>query len=167
MKTQKELNNHRLNNPELSFLTITKNPYSWLLSLHRRPYHQKIDRNLSFEQFLQSKWTTLKRDNSAPVLNSPIELWNKKNRSYLNLDKKRTLNTTSEDIFKDPANLFEKISSHLHIEKNLLILLITKNLQKIRIKTVTIIAITTYKRSGKTSYQAKPLISSIALSIKN
>jgi hypothetical protein len=27
-------------NNEVRFITLTKNPYSWLLSLFRRPYHQ-------------------------------------------------------------------------------------------------------------------------------
>ena len=34
-----ELKQYTISSRRLHFVTITKNPYSWLLSMHRRPYH--------------------------------------------------------------------------------------------------------------------------------
>ena len=72
----------------LAFLTLTKNPYAWLLSLHRNPYHQHYTRKPSFKDFLQQPWRTVRRDNLKHTIKNPIELWNLKNQSYLQLEKK-------------------------------------------------------------------------------
>ncbi|MCY3837829.1 MAG: hypothetical protein OXH09_04130 [Gammaproteobacteria bacterium] len=87
----------------LAFVTITKNPYAWLLSLHRRPYHPTHPGALDFEAFLVTPWRTVGRDNMRRVtLGSPVELWNAKNRSYLELAPAHTLNTTYETTIRDP-----------------------------------------------------------------
>src|SRR2546422_4502858 len=54
---------HALVNPErlsqcarsrdIGFVTITKNPYAWLLSLYERPYHQNPIEQQSFESFVR------------------------------------------------------------------------------------------------------------------
>ena len=100
----------------LFFLTISKNPYSWLLSLYRNPYHQYYTKKPSFETFLRSKWKTVSRDNVRKSLSSPIELWNIKNRSYLGLDSRRTLNITTESIFEDSQVCIRNISEKFSIE---------------------------------------------------
>lgn len=117
VKTQEELNKYSLVTNNLAFLTITKNPYSWLLSLYRRPYHQYYSDNPSFESFLQRQWKTTGRDNAGSVLNNPIELWNIKNRSYLSLAEKHTVNTTTECIFEDPESIFDEISHRFDIQR--------------------------------------------------
>jgi hypothetical protein len=88
VKPPEELNQYKSVISNLIFLTITKNPYSWLLSLYRRPYHQYYSDNPSFETFLQRQWKTIGRDNvkNAPI--TPVELWNIKNKSYLQLHDK-------------------------------------------------------------------------------
>ena len=67
--------------PNLLFVTITKNPYSWLLSLHRHPYHQRSAIG-DFEEFLQSPWPTVKRERHPNPFPNPIIMWNEKNSSY-------------------------------------------------------------------------------------
>lgn len=57
----------------LGLVTITKNPYSWLMSLYRRPYHQYYHEKPDFETFLQLPWTATGRDNTERVLKNPIE----------------------------------------------------------------------------------------------
>ncbi|WP_099237332.1 hypothetical protein [Synechococcus sp. BDU 130192] len=100
------------------FLTITKNPYSWLLSLYKRPYNSHIhNEKLTFEDFLQQQWKTLNRDNVDVILRNPIELWNIKNRSYLRLDSKKTIHITTEAIFENPEAIIDKISQKFFIEK--------------------------------------------------
>lgn len=100
----------------LAFVTITKNPYAWLISLHRRPYHPTHLGDLDFEAFLTTPWRTVGRDNMHRVtLGSPVELWNAKNRSYLALAPASTLNTTYETTIHDPqafiANVVEKFGT--------------------------------------------------------
>lgn len=92
-------------------VTLTKNPYAWLISLYSKPYHQSKRYN-SFETFLQSEWVSIKRENSPRYMfNNPIELWNHKNRAYLNLKEKCKLMTlTSEQLITNPSVVLEDIS---------------------------------------------------------
>ena len=94
----------------LAFVTITKNPYAWLLSLHRRPYHPTHPGTLDFETFLATPWRTVGRDNMRrATLESPVELWNAKNRSYLELAPANTLNTTYETTIRDPRAFIDDV----------------------------------------------------------
>ncbi|MCP4550824.1 MAG: hypothetical protein GY834_02020 [Bacteroidetes bacterium] len=117
VKPQKELNKCKLVDFNLFFLTITKNPYSWLLSLYRNPYHQYFSDKPSFEVFLKRQWKTIGRDNTQGNLSSPIELWNIKNRSYLQLDTNNVINITTESMFQDAGNIIHEISKRFSIEK--------------------------------------------------
>ena len=109
------LNNFK---PDVCFISITKNPYSWLLSLYRKPYsHQYSDSKPSFETFLRTPWKTVDRDNCASLLASPIELWNVKNASYLQLESLNGLNLTTESTVQDPEVVIAKISRHFSIDR--------------------------------------------------
>ncbi|MEK6204140.1 MAG: sulfotransferase [Amylibacter sp.] len=59
-----------------------RNPYSWALSLFRRPYHQKGPTSKQMRDFVVQPWLTVSRDNMPAVLNSPIELWTGKVAAY-------------------------------------------------------------------------------------
>jgi len=67
------------------FVFLVKNPYAWLLSLHRHPYHHPNPAR-DFDVFIRTPWPTLGRENVArqPFPN-PIIMWNLKNASYLRL----------------------------------------------------------------------------------
>jgi len=116
------------------FATLTKNPYSWLLSLYRNPYHQYYDIKPNFKDFISMPWKTVGRDNTEEVLENPIELWNQKNRSYLEMKDQNVMHLTTEGIFKDPAEIIDdlaqrfgltrKVESFCNYEKS------TKNTQK-------------------------------------
>ena len=103
------------------FITVTKNPYSWLLSFYRRPYlrfHPAPD-EASFESFLETPWQTFGRDNlRRATLPSPVDLWNIKNRAYLDLaDRQRyVLTTTYEQIVSDPWAFVDAICGKFEIE---------------------------------------------------
>lgn len=92
------------------FLTLTKNPYAWLLSMYRRPYHQHYVNKPSLEEFLTLPWQTVGRENLAATVDNPVALWNLKNRSYLSLPAERTLHLTSESTFVNAAEVIERIS---------------------------------------------------------
>ena len=110
-----ELKKYYYDDKNLSIITLTKNPYSWLLSLYKKPYHNKNVRNLSFIDFLKTPWKTVNRDNLSTKVNNPIELWNLKNRSYTNL--KNVLQINTEMLFEDPKNIINKISANYNIKK--------------------------------------------------
>ena len=94
------------------FITITKNPYAWLLSMYRRPHHQYYRNKPDFETFLQSPWETVGRDNCGKALASPIALWNIKNRSYHQLREMNGLNLTVEGLLLAPEQTIDGISDH-------------------------------------------------------
>lgn len=92
----------------LGFVTITKNPYSWLLSMYRRPYHQHYNSKHSFEEFLQLPWHTVGRENSPSSPPSPVHLWNLKNKAYVSL--KESLPSyllRYEDLLAQPQTIVE------------------------------------------------------------
>jgi hypothetical protein len=109
------LRHYRLVRDRTVFVTITKNPYSWLLSLHQRPYHQRYSDRPAFEEFLRRRWKTVWRDNLAAASLLPVELWNVKNRSYVQSGHPDILNLTSEAILNDPEQVIRTMSDRYTI----------------------------------------------------
>jgi Glycosyl transferase family 2 len=71
------------------FVCIIRNPYHWLLSFYKRPYHMfgetNKDDSFTFSKFIRSPWITRNREFTDKVLKNPIELWNTKVQSYFEL----------------------------------------------------------------------------------
>jgi len=65
-----------------SVLFMVRDPYSWITALYRNPYHIHTRKPDTIEAFLQEPWLCLKRDNIAPVLASPMQLWSAKLQAY-------------------------------------------------------------------------------------
>ncbi|MEO0508494.1 MAG: hypothetical protein AAF065_01385 [Verrucomicrobiota bacterium] len=114
---QDELKRLSLVDEKLLFITISKNPYSWLLSLHRRPYHQYSKHSMSFDEFLSAGWRTVGRDGMGKACVTPIELWNIKNRSYLNMDPAITLHVKSEEISINPKGVIDRMSDDFGFQR--------------------------------------------------
>jgi len=96
---------------DLSFVTLTKNPYSWLLSMYRRPYHRYFSKKPDLETFLATPWKSVGRENISGVISSPVELWNIKNASYIQIAKKLPVLTLKfEDLLDDPEQMLKLIS---------------------------------------------------------
>jgi len=107
----------RLEIDGILFITLTKNPYAWLLSLERRPYHQKQATD-SFAQFLQTEWRTVGRENHAQAFPNPIVMWNEKNRSYLGLNHGACVqNLRYEDLINEPATAISDIARTFSIAR--------------------------------------------------
>lgn len=108
------------NTATVIIITITKNPYAFLYSLYKNPYHIKGDKPSNFSKFIQQKWKTRKRDLcKKKYLDSPIELWNIKNKSYVNLKTKSTkniINITYEQLIKNPEKCIHSIAEKGSIE---------------------------------------------------
>lgn len=68
------------------FVILTKDPYAWLLSLHKRPYHKLYSQALSFSDFIRHYWLTSGKDNIPwSVLKNPVHLYNLKLNAYQDL----------------------------------------------------------------------------------
>lgn len=112
------LQNRHAFSAKLHFLTLTKNPYSWLLSMHRRPYHQYHQKPLSLEEFLVTPWQLAGRDNVQEPVANPIELWNIKNRSYENLANRfPVLQLTYEAVLCNPLETLQQIEDEFHLTR--------------------------------------------------
>jgi len=64
-------------------LIMVRNPYSWALSLCKRPYHQVGPRVEDFAEFITLPWMTERREGTPAVLGSPVDLWSVKVRGSL------------------------------------------------------------------------------------
>jgi hypothetical protein len=91
-------------------VTVTKNPYAWLLSLHRRPYHN-WSRPPEFLQFLETPWPTVRRERAPGPYASPIVMWNAKTAAYLAMGP-AVLNLRYEDVLEDPPAAIGRIKDH-------------------------------------------------------
>lgn len=112
VKPAEEICKYAISSRNLSFITLTKNPYSWLFSLYRKPYHQDGSKQQDFEAFLTAPWGSVGRENVAGVISNPVELWNIKNASYIQLAKKLpALTLRFEDLLEDPQQVLESISA--------------------------------------------------------
>ncbi|MCB0166338.1 MAG: hypothetical protein KDI79_19060 [Anaerolineae bacterium] len=110
VKPVDQLRQYTICSDSLLFLTLTKNPYSWLLSLYRRPYHHLWREKPDFETFLTAPWRTVGRENAPDQFSSPVELWNQKNGSYLQLQPQfPTLNLRYEALLADPEGAVEAV----------------------------------------------------------
>ncbi len=100
---------------EIMFITLTKNPYSWLLSLYRRPYHS-VRNYSSFSDFLSSPWKTVGRDNYVKEFLNPIDMWNKKNASYLLFKNNLSvMNLRYEELIYNPFEILTKTAQYMNL----------------------------------------------------
>lgn len=68
------------------FVCLIRNPWRFISALHRRPYNIFPAPKTSLEEFIQSPLLANARDNLIePYISSPVELWNKKVASYIDL----------------------------------------------------------------------------------
>src|SRR5690606_16426691 len=59
---------------------------AWLLSMYKRPYHFKGSHYETFDEFLSCPWPALGRETADSGFQNVIHLWNRKNRSYKQLE---------------------------------------------------------------------------------
>jgi hypothetical protein len=102
---------------DVLIITLSKNPYSWLLSLFDHPYHIN-EKQIDFEKFLLIPWETVGRENSPKQFVNPIEMWNQKNKSYIESKKSfPIMNIRYEDLLANPSKIIDNISEHFKIQK--------------------------------------------------
>jgi hypothetical protein len=107
----REIGTTSIYSPRLFFVTLTKNPYAWLLSLYRRPYHYRGQAS-SFEAFLAAPWQPVRRARAPGVYDNPVVMWNQKNASYLRLAAGApTINLRYVDLLSNPGRTLAQIAS--------------------------------------------------------
>jgi len=96
------------------FIFLTKNPYAWLLSLFRHPYHYQGPIT-DFDAFIRSPWPTVGRENHPTPFPNPIVMWNRKNAAYLRLasDLPVRLILRYEDLVADAERTIRLIADTL------------------------------------------------------
>jgi hypothetical protein len=104
----------------LRFVTVSKNPYAWALSLYGKPYnyYPVWETKPSFEEFLVSPPPFLARERAPRGLRDPIDVWNRKNASYFGLSTAfPTANLRYEDVLDNPRKAVEELVVTLDVPK--------------------------------------------------
>lgn len=122
------------------FLFVTKDPYSWLVSMNNKPHHAPHLYNLNFSEFIRSEWCSYNgmgyEQRALDLINNPLrkdeemmherhpetgerirnlpELRNLKNASFLSLKKEvhNFYHIRYEDILENPSDLLERLSQN-------------------------------------------------------
>ena len=100
-----------LGDESVHFLCLVKNPYSWLLSMHRKPYGQEKLSGLEFSQFLRFPYGDYK---------NPVVMWNIKNQALVSLKNhvKNHRLILYEDLLKEPRSVIEAFAVEFGIDKS-------------------------------------------------
>ncbi len=95
------------------FICLIRNPWRFVSALHRRPYNLFPQPSEDLTNFIQQPILTNARDNLVEsYLSSPVELWNRKTESYLELKKNCPTNVAIayyEDIICDVSRFLNNL----------------------------------------------------------
>jgi len=107
-----------MNKKQLIVVCVCKNPYSFLLSLFRRPYHLNLNGE-TFTAFLGSPCAVVSREHAKTAFKNPVELWNAKNRALFDLSHLDlpVVLFRYEDVLADPQAIVEKIGRKFHLKE--------------------------------------------------
>ncbi len=103
---------------------VTRNPYSWLISTAKRPYHIKGPRPGSLNEFINRPWICEMRDNIGPLIASPLELWNRKTKAYIEFEKQAKMHEVPtcflkfEDFIENPETVLKQALEGFDIDTN-------------------------------------------------
>jgi hypothetical protein len=102
----------------LRFVFLTKNPYSWVVSMLRNPYHLGVKRRVNIDEFVSRRWRCTRRENmgtrSAPLMH----VWCTKIKSYFALiDRAAGCVVRYEDLLVDPGASIAAIASNLNLPR--------------------------------------------------
>ena len=107
-------------NHKIGIILLVKNPYSFLLSLHKKPYHNPLKKLLVFEDFIVSDWKTQKRENLDINKINPVQLWNTKMDNCIEIKKifnEHVILIKYEQLVSNPADVINAISDQFGLIK--------------------------------------------------
>lgn len=117
-KAPDELRRQGIDLDALRFILLTKNPYSWALSMLRNPYHLGVNGPADIDRFVTRRWRCSRRENMAGSRARLMEMWSTKIRSYLTLaSHARASIVRYEDLLLDPASSIASIASALSLRR--------------------------------------------------
>jgi hypothetical protein len=96
-----------------------RNPYSWLQSLFKNPYHVTGARPARFADFIDMDWPLVRRDALPVDRLTPLDLYHEKLRSYLDFIDQLAVRGIAhhvirfEDIVTDQAAVFARLAPDL------------------------------------------------------
>lgn len=102
----------------LCLVMLMKNPYSWLLSLWRRPYHNKraVRRMQDLHEFITTPWPAMARDwYTTREYASPVDLWNHKVGSLFGMHGVPSVRLRYEDLLAAPEDALARIAGTARI----------------------------------------------------
>lgn len=111
-----ELAGHGSSGRTARFLTLVKNPYSWVLSMLRRPYSAGRS-YASLEELVTSPWHTVGRECAPAQFADAVAMWNAKAAANLALPAGRTANLRYEDLIADPEARIDALARDLGLER--------------------------------------------------
>ncbi len=103
---------------ELRVVCITRNPYAFMRSLLRHPYHGfMLPKPRKLLELTNTPWKTVARDRvEAAFLDSPVQLWNLKVASYFRLQERhpdKVLILRYEELVAAPDLAFDSLDALL------------------------------------------------------
>ncbi len=95
---------------EIPILFIVKSPYSWVLSMHRRPHTHEYLRKLKFSEFIRFPFGDYR---------TPLKMWQKKANSYYEFCQKHEngILINYENLLEDPRIILDDIRKKFDIQK--------------------------------------------------
>jgi len=97
--------------PGTLVLCLTKNPYAWLRSMYRRPFHAKRAFK-DFDDFLRGPWPTVGRDRGPASYSDPVRLWNAKHAAYVRARQRYgAVILAYEELLRDPEHALAALGS--------------------------------------------------------
>lgn len=109
---------------DTQFIFLVRNPWRFLCSLHRNPYHLIPRPQSDFLSFLMSPFVATERDGFEDCfVASPVDFWNRKVGSYLEVVDQQCscLLVRYEDLVLQPAKILAKLSAVCNISAELTI----------------------------------------------
>ena len=110
------------------FVVTSKNPYSWLLSMWRHPYHYVGAKPATFDKFLRRPWQIVGRERfegcgGEPArhakhqrfFKSPVDMWNRKLRSFAQLAAPYVAKVRYEDLVDDPSAVVQLLKQNFGV----------------------------------------------------
>jgi hypothetical protein len=102
----------------LRFVFLIKNPYSWAVSMSRKPYHLGVEKVSGIDELVAGEWRCTRRENMTTAAAPLINVWCTKGWSYLNLmGEVPSFVVRYEDLLFDPAASMARLAAALQVER--------------------------------------------------
>lgn len=112
-------------NTDIFYIFMVRHPLSWLISLHKNPYHVgRSEANSNLTKFSQTFIHTKNRENMPKSQYKPLDLWDEKIHSYFKLmsfldrEQGHYCLIKFEDLILHQKRTFEILANQLGLHKS-------------------------------------------------